>query len=165
MTDNEITTYMNENGIVLCKDNILRKHLKNGKVNPSCPNEIYQALLIKVQQNKPLTYFQEKIYGACILSLAEIVLNNRMMKFQTPEIKEECRGQMYEACIVTAPKFYDSNKGKAYSYSFRLCYVECVHVLERNNAEREFLDKMNEYLDEYLAIENSGKKICTTNSD
>lgn len=163
MTDNEITQYMKDNNLTICKDNIIRKSLKNGKVNPSCPNELFQDLVIKVQNGEVLNYFQEKVYGSCILSLAEIVLNNRMMRHQNEEIKDESRGQMYEACVVNVPKYFDSNKGKAYSYAFRLCYVECVHVLERHNAEREFIEKLKEAYEEELLLSNSAKKISNVN--
>lgn len=152
---------LEENNYRLCKDNIVR----DNKNHPKCNNAIYQNLVEKIQKGETLDYFEEKLYGSCILSLAEIVLNNKMMKHQDEDIKEESRGQMYESCVVNVPKYFDSAKGKAYSYAFRLCYVECVHVLERHNAERKFLEELKESYEEMLVLENSGRKVCNVNID
>lgn len=144
----------------LCKDNIIR----DDKNHPKCNNQIFQHLIEKIQDGEELDSFEEKLYGASILSLAEIVLNNRMMKFQTPEIKEESRGNMYEAILTAVPKFFDRTKGStAYSYAFRIGYTTCVHVLQRHNAEREFMEQIKEAYEEELALENAGHKVCTKN--
>lgn len=162
MTDSEITQLLEENNLILCKDNIIRRKKDN---HPACPNYIIQPLGIMKQDNQQLSPFQEKIYGACILSLVEIVLNNKHYKYQSPEIKDELRGEMMIA-FDTAEKYFDRSKGSTwYSYLFRVMYTNGVHVLQHYNDERDFVEKMNEYLEEALALENSGKKVCTVNHD
>lgn len=160
MTDSEITQLLEENNLILCKDNIIRRKKDN---HPACPNYIIQPLGIMKQDNQQLSPFQEKIYGACILSLVEIVLNNKHYKFQSPEMKDELRGEMMMA-FTSAEKYFDRTKGSTwYSYLFRVMYTNGVHVLQHYNDERDFVEKMNEYLEDELAIENAGKKICTMN--
>lgn len=162
MTDSEITQLLEENNLILCKDNIIRRKKDN---HPACPNYIIQPLGIMKQDFQQLSPFQEKIYGACILSLVEIVLNNKHYRYQLPEIKDELRGEMLIA-FDTAEKYFDREKGSTwYSYLFRVMYTNGVHVLERHNAEKEFMEKVKEAYEEQLSIENSGRKTCTTNID
>lgn len=162
MTDSEITQLLEENNLILCKDNIIRRKKDN---HPACPNYIIQPLGIMKQDNQQLSPFQEKIYGAGILSLVEIVLNNKHYKFQSPEMKDELRGEMMMA-FTSAEKYFDRTKGSTwYSYLFRVMYTNGVHVLQHYNDEHDFVEKMNEYLEEALALENCGKKVCTVNHD
>lgn len=143
----------------VCKDNIIR----DKKNHPKCCNEIFQHILEKIQDNKTLSIEEDNLYGCCILSLAEVILNNKMMKFQSPEIKEAARGEMYEAIIVGGPKYFDRTKGStAYSYCFRVGYTACVHVLEKMNAEKEFINNLKELVEEELALMNSARKVCTS---
>lgn len=160
ITEKEIVDYLEEENMVLCKDNIIRRRSDG---HPACPNAIFQPLLEMKQDEVVFTSLQEKIYAACYLSLAEIVLNNRHYKFQTPEIKEECRGEALYA-IEGSEKCFDRNKGKAYSYAFRCMYTNMVHVLERHNTEREMMEKLRESYEEMLSLENSGKKISNINT-
>lgn len=160
ISDNEITNLLEKNGLVLCKDNIIRRKKDN---HPSCPNYIIQPLAIMRQNDEKLTYFQDKIYSGCILALREIVTNNRHFKYQSQEIKEECKDEMLEG-LGAAEKHFDETRGSTfYSYLFRIFYVNAIHVLERNNAERKFLETLKELYEEELALENSCRKISNIN--
>ena len=124
----------------ICEDNIIRRRV-GSKWNPACPNHLLQPLLEKLQDNGSLSYADDLLYGQCILSLIEIVLNNKHFKLQTDEIKDECRGEMLKDVLVNCPKTFDRTKGStAYSYCFRTCYTAGIHVLERFNIMRELLE-------------------------
>lgn len=154
MTIEEMKEYLINNGLKVCKDNIIRD--SNGK--PKCPNPIFQPLLEELQDNEKLDYQKETLYGQCFMSLIEIVLNNKHFKFQTPDIKEDCR---LEALLVleSLPKYFDRDKGSTvYSYAFRCMYTNMIHVLERHNLEKEMMEKLYAALQEELALENSARK-------
>lgn len=128
-------------GYTLCNDNIIRdKHN-----HPKCCNEIYQYLVCKIQDGETLTPQEDHVYGSCILSLAEIILNNKMMRFQTDDIKDECRGAMYLAILECVPKYWDRSRGSAaYSYAFRVGYTTCVHILKDKNKRLEIQARLIE---------------------
>lgn len=159
MTIEEMNEYLIKNGLKVCNDNIIRDRF--GK--PKCPNPIFQPLLEELQDNGKLDYRKETLYGQCFMSLIEIVLNNKHFKFQTTDIKEECR---LEALLVleALPKYFDRNKGSTvYSYAFRCMYTNMIHVLERHNEEKEMMEKLYAALQEELALENSARKVVTNN--
>ena len=83
-----------------------------------------------------------------ILSLVEIVLNNRKFKFQSDYIRDDIRLEMLEDILVNVPKTYNPNKGKAYSYAFRTAYTAGIHVLERYNQKRDIEVRLE---DEWLS--------------
>lgn len=145
-----------DNEIVLCADNIFRK---NG--NPSCPNAMLQPLVEKLQ-DRTITSSEYETYGSLVMSLIEIITNNRRLKYQEPEVLDDCRAAMTEAILVNLPKYFDRSRGSAaYSYAFRIGYCAAIKVLERYNKEREFYAKLREEFEEQLALENSAKKVVT----
>lgn len=132
----DINEEMKDNGLILCKDNIIRDR----KNHPKCPNAIYQHLVVKKQNGVRLDAFEDKIYGSCVLSLIEIILNNKHFRFQTEDIKEDCRGEAVLCILESVPKYFNKDKGStAYSYAFRCGYTSMIHVLERNNRNIEKL--------------------------
>lgn len=128
----------------ICDDNIIRKKVGK-KWNPSCPNELFQPLVVKKTKNVTLNEKEDTLYGQCILSLIEIVLNNCKFRYQKEEIKDECRGEMLHDVLVAVPKYFDETKGStAYSYAFRVCYVAGIHVLEKMNKMNELFEKLDD---------------------
>lgn len=152
--------YLNENGLKICNDNIIRD--KNN--HPKCPNILLQELVVELQ-SKPLDHNKETLYGQLVMSLVEIVLNNKHFKYQAEEIKDDCRIEAYPCILEGCKKTFDSSKGKAYSYAFRCAYTSMIHVLERNNKNNEMIEKIREELEELLTLENSGRKVTNLNID
>lgn len=162
MTDNEIRNLLEENDLILCDDNIIRR---NNDKHPACPNYIVQPLAIMRQNGENLTYFQDKIYSGCILSLREIVMNNKHFRFQTQEIKEECKDEMLEG-LGPAEKNFDETRGSIfYSYLFRIFYTNAIHILQRNNAEKQMMETLESDYNELLCADRCGKKVCNINID
>lgn len=142
--------------VVLCQDKIFRR-----AGNPSCPNAMFQPLVEKLQDSV-VTDQEYETYGSLVLSLIEIITNNRRLKYQEPEVLDDCRAAMTEAILVNLPKYFDRSKGSAaYSYAFRIGYCAAIKVLERYNKEREFYATLREEFEEQLALENSAKKVVT----
>lgn len=93
----------------ICDDNIIRRKV-GSKWNPACPNIWLQPLLEKLQDKGVLDYKDDLLYGQCILSLVEIVINNKKFKHQDEIIKEECRGEMLQDILCNAPKTFDRGR-------------------------------------------------------
>ena len=128
----------------ICNDDIIRRKVGK-KWNPSCPNEWFQPLVIKKVNNENLTPKEDTLYGQCILSLIEIVLNNCKFRYQKEEVRDECRGEMLHDVLTALPKNFDATKGStAYSYAFRVCYVAGIHILEKMNKMNELFEKLDE---------------------
>lgn len=160
MTIDEINQYLSEEKLKIYRDDIIR----DAKGHPKCPNPVFQELLLEIQRNGSLDPKKERLYGICFRSLIEIVTNNAKFKFQDPDLLDECRLEALLA-LETVPKNFDATKGTAYAYVYRCCYTNMIHVLERHNHRRELLDTLKAELEEMLAIENGGRKVCTLNQD
>lgn len=131
----------NNQKYIIGKDNIIRRSRKGrgGRtvLSPACPNEWYQPLLVALQKAGRLPPAEDTLYGQCILSLVEIILNNAKFKYQDQDIKDECRGAALECIVTNVPMYYDPSKGKAYSFAFRCGYTAMIKVLEAWNERRE----------------------------
>ena len=140
---------------------------RDKKHMPKCYNPVLQKLLERIQDNtEPLTEREYNLYGYLVMSLVQIVLNNVKFKYQDPDIREECRTEMYCGILEAGPKYFDRTKGStAYSYLFRVAYTQGIHVLEAKNQRTDIENTLREAYDDYLALENAGKKICTTEVD
>lgn len=143
----------------ICDDNIIRKRVGK-KWNPAAPNSVLQPLVEKLQDEGKLTPQEETLYGQCILSLVEIVTNNRHIKYQTDIIKDECRGEALECVLTALPKNFDRNRGStAYSYAFRCIYTAMIHVLDRWNEKNEHEIRLDESILSNLVIEDENEEI------
>lgn len=128
MTIEVIKNFLLENKYHLSKSN----EIQDKKCQPKCPNEIFQNLLMKRKNKEELSEYEDYIYGCALNSLVHILMKNKHFCLQTPEIQDECRLEMLCA-IPTIENGFDKDKGKAYSYAFRIFYTEGIHVLERWN--------------------------------
>lgn len=135
-------------------DNIIRRKV-GCKWNPACPNDWFQPLVEKLQDNGSLSPKEDLLYGQCILSLIEIVLNNVKFRFQTDEIKEDCKGEMLKDVLFGLPKSFDRTKGStSYSYAFRICYTSGIHILEKWNKYNELFESLDENTQSNLDIDS-----------
>ena len=138
-------------------DNIISKHVGK-KWNPSAPNFILQPLVEKLQDEGKLDPKEEKLYGQCIMSLIEIVINNQHFKYQDEDIKDECRGDGLECVLLALPKNFDRNRGStAYSYAFRCIYTAMIHVLERWNDKKEYEVELDDRVITNLVIDEENE--------
>lgn len=92
-------------------------------MNPSCPNSLFEPLLVKKIAQGKLSEKEDMLYGQLILSLVEIVLNNPKFKYQSEYLKDDIRLEMIEDILTNVPKTFNPTKGKAYSYAFRTAYT------------------------------------------
>lgn len=161
MTIEEMNQYLKDNNLTVCKDNIIR----DDKQHPKCPNPVFQALVEELQDNNTLDHKKETLYGQCFRSLTEIVINNVKFRKQEQDIKDECRLEALDALCVL-PKYFDRTKGStAYSYCYRCIYTNMIHVLERNNVEKQLMETLESDYNELLCADRCGKKICNVNID
>lgn len=129
---------------IICKDNIIRD-----PKNPKCPNAQLEPLVIKLHDEVKLTYDEEYLYGCLIMSLTEIILNNKRFKHQDLDLKEEIRSRVLTRIVDKLPKYFDITRGsKAYSLAFRIGYCEGIQTLLDNNkkveVERKLLEAYNQ---------------------
>ena len=124
---------LEEHNLHIHSDGIIYKHGSGNQNRPICNNDILQDLAIK-RQNKSITEEENELLGNCILTLIKIVLNNKTFRYQSEDIKEEIISESTLDTLTALERgLFDSSKGKAYSYIFRLCYVAGIHVLRDKN--------------------------------
>ena len=149
--------YMKEikaKGYTLGNDNIFR----DNKKKPKCYNPVFQDLVIRQQDNDKLSEREYNLYGQLIMSLVQIVLNNVKFKFQEFDIREECRTEAYCGLLETLIGGFDRTRGStAYSYAFRICYTNMIHVLERMNVRKDIAERLQEMYEDMQ--EDTGHKV------
>lgn len=157
-----IQELLNNNELHIGRDNLVKD--KNNK--PKCCNTIYQPLVEKLQNGDKLTNDEEKLYGSSIMSLVDIVLNNKIMRYQDYLIREDARSQAYLEVLENVPKYFKSDKGStAYSYAFRIAYTACVHVLKEHNMQKKIIEKLKEQMLEEMRLNNVNAKVNTSNKN
>lgn len=139
---------------IICKDNIIRD-----PKNPKCPNKFLEPLVIKLHNNEKLKVDEEYLYGCLIMSLTEIVLNNKKFKYQDLDLKEEIRSRILVRLVANLPKYFDISRGsKAYSLAFRIGYCEGIQTLLDNNrkvqAERKLMEAYNQLIERGLLVDD-----------
>lgn len=129
---------------------------------PKCCNEVFQDLVVR-QQRGVIMPREYELYGRLVMTLVNIVLNNRKFKFQDPDIREECRTEAYCDILSGLPRYFDATKGStAYAYAFRIAYTAGIHVLERLNMRRELNSNLIENAEDL--IPDCGHKVSTDQS-
>lgn len=119
--------------------------------------EDFQNLVQKVSEGTRLTDAENDRYGTYILTISIIVMEGPKFKKKPVTEKEEMIEQQYYELLTGLPTF-DPEKGKIYSYAYRIAYVAAVHYytektqeeMEQNaiveHCERELLDYYDECL-------------------
>lgn len=157
MSISDYLKILNEHNLHIHSDGIIYKHGSGNQNRPICNNDILQDLAIK-RQNKSITEEENELLGNCILTLIKIVLNNKTFRYQSEDIKEEIISESTLDTLTALERgLFDSSKGKAYSYIFRLCYVAGIHVLRDKNMIKDMTEKLifsfNELYPEDLILE------------
>lgn len=98
-------------------------------------------LILRQQNKEKLSIREHELYGSLLLSMVEIVLKNHKFRHKDADLKSEIESAMVEKLLTRVIDQFDSEKGKAYSYCFRLCYNSGIHVCEEDQKRTE-LDRM-----------------------
>lgn len=156
---NNYRVILQNNNLRICKDRIIR----DSKNHPILPNDIYQDLVIKKQQGN-LTPNDDDLYGSCVMTLTEIVLNCRKMKFQNEDVKDDCRCEAIIALLDAVPRYFKPEKGsKVYSFAYRICYTAMIHVLEKYNRTNEMMETLLQAFEMFRDSTRFGKKVSNIN--
>lgn len=124
----------------------------------------FTDIVNKFINNIHLDSSENERFGKYLYTICYIVLENRKFKNKPTWEKEGLIEQaMYE--LLTGLKYFDSNKGKIYSYTYRVTYVAYCHWYSNNIEEHNrneiiknhCIQELNEYYDEY-----SDHKVRTT---
>lgn len=135
---------------------------RDEKGAPKCFNQVFQDLVLR-QQKGTLSPREYELYGRLVMTLVQIVMNNRKFKFQDPDIKDECRTEAYCDILSNLVSHFDSTRGStAYAYAFRIAYTAGIHVLERLNMRRELDSNLIENAEDL--IPDCGHKVTTDQS-
>ena len=135
---------------------------RDAKGAPKCFNGVFQDLVVR-QKNVVLSKREYELYGRLVMTLVQIVLNNRKFKFQDPDIREECRTEAYCDILSGLVDHFDALRGStAYAYAFRIAYTAGIHVLERLNMRRELDSNLIENAEDL--IPDCGHKVTTDQS-
>lgn len=127
-----------------------------------------EYLVQKLQNNDRLTEFENDRYGWYIMTLIEIVLENKKFKNKPVLEKEEIRDYQYYDLLCGLTKF-NFNKGTSiFSYGYRIGYTAAIHYYRDKNKEEARKEKLQEYIDdtykEYLD-EITSHKVNNINID
>ena len=133
MTDNEIKSWLDNSKYHLSKNNMVL----DTKQKPKVPNTIFEDLGKMRKAGKVLTSYADYVYGCLWNSLLTILMKNKHFIYQTEDIKNECK--LRAVCAIdTIENGFDPNYGSTfYSYAYRICYTESIHVLEEMNKFNE----------------------------
>lgn len=114
--------------------------------------EDFQNMVMKLKSNTRLNYVENERYGKYILTICLIVLEGPKFKKKLNCEKEEIIEQQYYE-LLNGITTFNPNKGKIYSYAYRIAYTAVCHYYT-NRAEEakrngEIVKHCNEELDDY----------------
>lgn len=125
-------------------------------------------LVQKLQNNERLSEHENDRYGMYILTVMEIVLENKKFKNKTSFEKEEIRDYQYYDLLTGLTKFNFSRGSSIFSYAYRIGYTAAIHYFNDKVKRKEKDDKLQEYIDdtyrEYID-EISTHKVSNINKD
>lgn len=117
--------------------------------------EDFQNLVMKLK-NDMLTEEENNRYGIWILTICMIVQEHSKFKNKPVWEREEMIEQQYYELLQGITTF-NPDKGKIYSYAYRIAYTAAVHYYTNKTAEAEkqniiiehCMDELKDYLEEY----------------
>ena len=119
-------------------------------------SEDFQHLVNKLKDGDILTDQENDRYGKWILTMCMIVQENSRFKNKTVTEREEMIEQQYFELLSGITSF-NPNKGKIYSYAYRIAYTAAIHYFTNKTEDVEkqqaiidhCLEELNDYLEEY----------------
>ena len=118
--------------------------------------EDFQNLVMKLKNGDILTEEENNRYGIWILTICMIVQEHSKFKNKPVWEREEMIEQQYFELLQGITTF-NPDKGKIYSYAYRIAYTAAVHYYTNKTTETEkqniiiehCMDELRDYLEEY----------------
>lgn len=113
----------------------------------------FEYLVTKLKNNQTLTKEENDRYGIYILTICLIVQENKKFKTKPLLEREEMLDQQYFE-LLCAIKGFKPDKGKIYSYAYRIGYTAACHYYTDKIDDKKKRDAIeqhcNEELEEYM---------------
>lgn len=127
----------------------------------------FEMLVNKLKNDIRLNDKENDRYGIYILTMCLIVQENKKFKYKSLTEREALLDQQYYELLL-AIKGFNSDKGKLYSYAYRIAYTAACHYysnLINTNRKNNIItqhckDELQEYYDEY-----NTHKVVTNDKD
>lgn len=118
--------------------------------------EDFQNLVMKLKNGDILTEEENNRYGIWILTICMIVQEHSKFKNKPVWEREEMIEQQYLE-LLSGITTFNPDKGKIYSYAYRIAYTAAVHYYTNKATETEkqniiiehCMDELKDYLEEY----------------
>lgn len=125
----------------------------------------FEYLVSKLQNNERLTKEENDRYGIYILTICLIVQEHQKFKNKSVLEREEMLEQQYMELLQYITGF-NPNKGKLYSYAYRIAYTAACHYytfkMKEKEREQKIIAHVKEELDDYYS-EIISHKVNTQN--
>lgn len=116
----------------------------------------FTDLVLKLKNNEVLTKEENTRYGIYILTICLIVQEHRRFKNKPVWERQELIEQQYMELLQYITGF-NPNKGKIYSYSYRIAYTAAIHYyegkkkdkLEQDIIKAHCINEWNDYNSEF----------------
>ncbi len=124
----------------------------------------FEYLVNKLKNNERLTEAENDRYGVYIVTMCIIVQQGPKFKNKPVNEREEMIEQQYFE-LLTGITTFDPNKGRLYSYAYRIAYVAAVHYYTDMKEEKErqeaitdhCYEELNDYLEQFKDHKVRGK--------
>lgn len=118
--------------------------------------EDFQNLVMKLKNGDILTEEENNRYGIWILTICMIVQEHSKFKNKPVWEREEMIEQQYLE-LLSGITTFNPDKGKIYSYAYRIAYTAAVHYYTNKAVDAEkqniiiehCMDELKDYLEEY----------------
>lgn len=117
----------------------------------------FEYLVSKLNNNERLTKEENDRYGIYIITICLIVQEHSKFKNKSVIEHEEILEQQYMELLQYITGF-NPNKGKLYSYAYRIAYTAACHYYTFKKKEKEELDG---YYDYYARSDHMNHKVNT----
>lgn len=127
----------------------------------------FEYLVSKLNNNERLTKEENDRYGIYIITICLIVLEHSKFKNKSVIEREEILEQQYMELLQYITGF-NPNKGKLYSYAYRIAYTAACHYYTFKKKEKEEQEKIITHIKEeqddyYDYHKRSDHKVNTCN--
>lgn len=122
----------------------------------------FEYIVSKIKNNSRLTEQENDRYGIYVLTMCLIVQANKQFKYKPVNEREDMLDQMYYELLL-AIKGFNPDKGKLYSYAYRIAYVAACHfysnIINSNRKNDIIIQHCKEELQEYFDEFNDHKTV------
>lgn len=109
----------------------------------------FEYLVSKLKNNERLTKEENDRYGVYILTISLIVQEHSKFKNKSVLEREEILEQQYME-LLQYIKGFNPNKGKLYSYAYRIAFTAACHYYTFKMKEKEQQEKITAHIKEEL---------------